>query len=207
MKTGSLLAAAALMASTVASANDTFGKFDVYGSALTIDGRYTEDFDGIGGGLRYAAGLTEGTFLQLEAQYVPTDADGVDLDLTEYRAGFGFAAPIIAARSLVKLRAEYVGMTEQRDGAVLSSENHRDGYGLHFEYEQDIPGDFGAYLGAGYINVDDGDNLDGGEYLIGFDWTPGPAGIFTEFRYSNLRGDNDSRVNLRDFKAGFRFSF
>ncbi|TJY60816.1 porin family protein [Sinimarinibacterium sp. CAU 1509] len=208
MKARSLLAAVTMVTvSTAATADETFGKFDVYGAALTIDGRNTEDFDGIGGGLRYMAGLIEGTFLQLEAQYVPTDARGVDLDVTEYRAGFGYAAPIAAARSVVKLRAEYVGMTHQLDSSVLSLENHRDGYGIHFEYDQAIVEGLGAYMGAGYINVDDDDNLDGGEYLLGFDWTPGPAGIFTEYRYSNLNGDNHSRVNLREFKAGFRFSF
>ncbi len=213
MKTVISLAVAAMAASAVAPAyaeSDKFQRVEFFGSWTQIDGGTgAVDFEGIGGGLRVVGGRRVGAFGDLQLEFVPTDAEGggnrVDLDYGNYRAGAGWGLPAFGSVGFFQLKAEYVSLRTELEGAGGSVKNKQDGYGVHLQFEQDLAHSFGIHASLGYLDVDD---ADGTEYVIGLHWVPDTYGFFTQFRWMDLNvDDGGGEFEAATVRAGFRIPF
>lgn len=168
-----------------------------------IDG----DIDGDGYGLRFWLGNGVGVFT---AQLGTVDLDGtvlgtpVEADLRELRAGLGWRF-LRRANGELWARAEYVRF----DGDIAvqgggSARDDEDGYGLHVGGACKF-GIFSAYAEGGVVDTD---SSDGPEFTVGVALLPSVAGLFVEYRRTDLEADDfDAGTLYEQVRVGLRFAY
>ncbi|MES0874666.1 outer membrane beta-barrel protein [Sinimarinibacterium thermocellulolyticum] len=204
-------AAAAIAAGMLSSAHagsDQFQRIEFFGSWAQIDAddTTTEEFDGIGGGLRVVGGQRVGFFGDFSGEYVPTERDdgGADLDFENYRAGAGWGFPA-GPVGFFQLKAEYASLRTERQAPGGKVKESQDGYGVHLQFEQDLPYSLGVHASLGYLDLDDADGI---EYVIGVHWVPDVFGFFAQYRWDDLDiADSDAELRIDTVRAGFRVPF
>lgn len=201
---GGLLVIAAMAASSTATAGDKLQRVEFFGTYGQFDADgLTDNYDGIGGGLRILAGRRDGLFGDLTGEYIPTDVDGADLDIENYRAGIGYGMSAFGADSFLQLKVEWASLRTEFEGSVRETQN---GVGVHVQLEKDFIDGFGVDASVGYLDFED---IDGTEFTIGAHWVPERVGFFTQFRFANLQGKDSGTpdAELTSLRVGFRVPF
>lgn len=203
-----LAAAAGLLLAPAAYASNV----DVYyvpDSTFEIEGGGVDaEFNSDGGyGAKGQFHINSELFISAEYQKVDYDeieVDGlgtasVDASLEGIRGGLGFH---LFGESPIYVLGEYIRQELELD----DEKDDQEGYGVHLGARDVLPGGFGYYLQAGYADV--GDNGDGFEGLAGatFNFTEWLA-VFADYRYTNLKSDDDAELTLGDIRVGARFLF
>lgn len=205
---GGLLVIAATAASTSAmAASDKLQRVEFFGTYGQFDADgLSDDFEGIGGGLRILAGRRDGLFGDLTGEYIPTDTDiageTLDLDIENYRGGIGYGISAFGPDSFLQLKVEYASLRTDFEGA----RENQNGFGVHVQMEKDFIDGFGVDASVGYLDFED---IDGSEFTIGAHWVPERVGLFAQFRFANLDGKDSGTTDaeLTSLRVGFRVPF
>lgn len=170
-------------------------------------GTVTAKDDGDGYGVKTHIGIGENFFLAGEYQandYSPEQDDNEELerDLNVYRFGAGVFVP----NTPFFVEGEYIGIDiGGNDDTSVDEDEDRNGYGIHGGVASTFGERLSVHAKVGYVDVDD---LDGIEYLVGgaFNFTQHLA-VFADYRATDLKGSNDNKLELNDFRTGVRFTF
>jgi len=170
-------------------------------------GTVTAKDEGDGYGVKTHIGLGQNFFLAGEYQandYSPEQNDNEEFerDLNIYRFGAGMFIP----ETPFFVEGEYIGIDiGGNDSTNADEDEDRNGYGVHAGVSSTFGERVTLNAKVGYVDVDD---LDGFEYLVGgaFNFTQ-HLGVFADYRGSDLKGSNDNKLELNEFRTGVRFAF
>ncbi len=171
-------------------------------SKLKVDapGPGSADDSGDGFGVRLMAPVGRG--LLVAAEYQTANLDDSDIDVDQIRAGLGY---MTEGPLRFGALAEYVNF--QFDGGH-GNKQEPDGFGLHGRIEYSASNMVTLYGQLGYLDVEDDDEADGIEWLVGASMNFNRSwGGFVDYRSASLDGDSDLDYDLHDLRLGVRWNF
>lgn len=191
--------AAGLLALAPALAWGNAGYLDLYYVPSAEFETATGSDDGDGFGAKMLAPVGDGVLLS--GEYQTSDYDDSGIESKQFRVGLAFMGGDVLRFGVL---GEYVDAELELPGLGKLA---TDGYGLHGRLELAPSENLSLYGQGGVVKLkdDDGDRLDGPEYLVGLALALDPAtGLFVEHRSTTLEDNDGDEIEFTDLRIGLR---